>query len=192
MGLSKELLKNKPVNKTVFSTNEIGQILNGNNNQNSYSALNYATRKGDLIRITRGLYALNKNYSQLELGNKLRKPSYVSLYTVLQSEGVVFQYYKSIYLVAKRTDEVNVSDQKYIYRKLKDSILLNPLGLITENSIIKASIERALCDKIYLDGDEYFDNLRNVNWELMSQLSEKVYKDKNIAKFISKNKNATT
>jgi len=192
MSLSKNLLKTKPVNKTVFSTNEIGQILNSNNKQNSYSALNYATQKGDLIRITRGLYALNKNYSKLELGNKLRKPSYVSLYTILQLEGVVFQYYKSIYLITKRTDEISINDQKYIYRKVKDSILLNPLGLITENSIIKATIERAICDKIYLDGDEYFDNLRDVNWDFMSKLNEKVYKDKKILKFISKNKDAIT
>ncbi|PJC23368.1 hypothetical protein CO058_03840 [candidate division WWE3 bacterium CG_4_9_14_0_2_um_filter_35_11] len=190
MSLSKDLLKNKPVNKTVFSTNEIGQILNSNNKQNSYSALNYATQKGDLIRITRGIYSFNKNYSELELGNKLRKPSYVSLYTILQSEGIVFQYYKSTYLIAKRTDEINIGNQKYIYRKLKDSILLNPLGLVTENSTIKATVERALCDKIYLDGDEYFDNVRKVNWKLMSELNEKLYKDKRIMKFISKNKNA--
>jgi len=192
MSLLKELLKNKPANKTVFSTNEIAQLTNNNHKQNFYSALNYATQKGDLVRITRGLYSFDKNYSDLELGNKLRKPSYLSLYTILQSEGVVFQYYNSIYLVARKTAEINIDGQKYIYRKLKDTILLNSIGLITKNATIKASIERAICDKIYLDGDEYFDNLRNVNWEFMSELNEKVYKNKKIKQFILKNVNAGT
>lgn len=192
MGLSKSLLKNKSSNKTVFSTSEIGQILDIENRQNLYSSLNYATNKGDLIRITRGFYSFDENYSTLELGNKLRRPSYVSLYTVLQSEGVVFQFYKSIYLVAKKSTRVTLGEQEYVYRKLKDSILLNPLGIVAENSTIIASLERALCDKIYLDGDEYFDNLRNVNWDFMLELNEKVYKDKKIDLFISKNKNETT
>jgi len=48
-------------------------------------------------------------------------------------------------------------------------------------------LERALCDKIYLDGDEYFDNLRQINWELAGKLNAEVYfHNSNIAKFISK------
>ena len=192
MSLIKDLLKNKPANKTIFSASEIGQIVNYDSRQNLYSALNYAAEEQDLIRLTRGLYALDETYSKLELGNKLRKPSYISLYTILQEKGVVFQYYDSIYLVAKKTTEIKIGNQRYIYRKVKDSILLNQLGLVNENSITKATLERALCDKVYLNGDEYFDNLRNVNWVFMSELNEKVYKNSKIDQFILKYKNANT
>jgi hypothetical protein len=111
------------------------------------------------------------------------------LYTIFQKEGIVFQPYSSIYIVSNRSEEVDIDEQKYIYRKVKDNILLNPLGVSNENHIQTASRERAICDKLYLDGDEYFDNLRNINWNFMNQLNNQVYSEnKVIADFIIKNK----
>ena len=111
----------------------------------------------------------------MELGNKLRKPSYISLYTVLGERGVVFQPYPSIYLIANRTEVLKVDGQRYVYRKIKREILLNPQGLTAEGSVTKAGLERALADKVYLDGLEYFDNLRGVDWELLRKLNQEVY-----------------
>lgn len=186
MSTIKTLLINKPQNKTVFSITEIGQLLNYDKNSGLSSALHYATKKGDIKRITRGLYAFDDNYSRTELANKLRTPSYISLYTVLQETGVTFQNHSSMYLVANRSEQLVVNDQRYIYRKIQDEILLNPLGLETAHFVTKARLERAICDKIYLDGEEYFDNLRSVNWDFMRTLNTSVYHDKIIEKFIHK------
>jgi hypothetical protein len=89
--------------------------------------------------------------------------------------------------VANRSDQLVVHDQRYIYRKIQDEILLNPLGLDIIGFVTKAILERAICDKIYLDGEEYFDNLRSVNWDLMRTLNTTLYHDKNIEKFINTN-----
>lgn len=187
--MMKKLLKEKPKNQTVFTTTEISQILEINDEKKLYSALIYACNNNDIIRVTRGVYVLDNNYLRLELGNKLRKPSYISLYTVLQENGIVFQPYTSVFLVSNRSCELNIDSKKYIYRKIKNEILLNKMGLVNDGNIIKASPERALCDKIYLDKDEHFDNLRRINWKLMKELNVKVYgKDKNIKKFILKYK----
>lgn len=187
MGLVKELITKK-TDQTVFSTLEISLLVDSYSGAKLHSAVKYAVKAGELIRITRGFYALSQEYSKAEFGNKYRVPSYVSLYTVLQEAGIVFQVYDSIFLVANRSEEVAVDGQKYVYRKIKDDILLNELGLVVKDGVNIASAERAICDKIYLDGDEYFDNIRSINWDLMKELNARVYGNSTaISRFISKN-----
>ena len=111
------------------------------------------------------------------------------MYTVLQESGVVFQPYSSIYLISKRSEEVNIDNQKYIYRKIKDNILLNPLGIIQNDSISIATKERAICDILYLDDEQYFDNLREIDWNMILKLNKNVYENNiNISNFINKYK----
>lgn len=189
MGFIKDVIIRKRKEQTVFNVSELAQLVEGYQGEKLYSALKFANKTGDIKRITRGFYALTSDYSLWELGNKLRIPSYVSLYTVLQKSGVVFQPYTSIFLMAKRSEILEVDGQKYIYRKIKDEILLNSLGISNVDQVAVASIERALCDKLYLDGEEFFDNLRSVNWELMTQLNQEIYENNEvITQFIRKNR----
>jgi hypothetical protein len=59
------------------------------------------------------------------------------------------------------------------------------LGIEQKNGVSTATVERAICDKIYLDGIEYFDNLRNVDLDLIDRLNKEVYEgNKNISKFL--------
>lgn len=181
------LIKKLAVNKgkqTVFNLAEIARISNKKADKNLISAVSYYVKSGDLIRLAKGLYSLDKEYLNYELGNKLRTPSYVSLYTILQDEAVVFQPYTSVFLVSSRSEVRVIDKQKYIYRKIRDDILLNPLGIESDGLVMKAGLERAILDKIYLDGEEHFDNLRSVDWEKMEELNEQVYRRKNIKKYI--------
>ena len=189
MSFIKDFIKLKKSTQTVFGFSELSHMVEGYTGPKLRSALKYALQKGDIFRISRGIYSLSKDYSQLEFANKYRSPSYISLYSVLQKEGVVFQPYSTIYIISGRSKEVEIDGQIYIYRKIKDSILLNTLGVKNENGVQIAGVERAICDKLYLDGNEYFDNLRNINWNLMSQLNVLVYSDnKAISNFININK----
>lgn len=164
-------------------------MVNETNRQVIGNAIAYATRSGQLHKITKGVYSLGQEYSKLELANKLRRPSYISLYTILQEKGVVFQPYSSIFVVNRRSQEIELEGQNYIYRKIKDDILLNPLGIEVVDEVSKATLERAICDKLYLDGLEYFDNIRDVNWEFMKRLNTEVYGySKIIIDFIERNK----
>lgn len=187
MNIASQILKHKNEDQTVFTTAEISQLCSIKNPIYLYSALIYATNKRDLIRIARGIYALSEKYSRKQLANKYRSPSYISLYTTLIEEGVVFQYYSSIFVITNRSEETTIDKQKYIYRKIKNEILLNPLGIVNKQGISQATKERAICDKIYLDGDEYFDNLSEINWQMMKKLNNELYNNSNIRKFILKN-----
>lgn len=188
MGFVKELAKNKISTQTVFSVSDLSQQVAGYSGAKLQSALKYAVKNKDLIRISRGIYAFPQNYSKLEFSNKFRSPSYVSFYTILQEAGIVFQPYSTIYAVSQRSQEVEIDGQKYIYRKIKDDILLNPVGTVFVNSVHRATPERAICDKLYLDGDEFFDNLRPIDWDLMKKLNTDVYANNRvIGEFIKKN-----
>jgi hypothetical protein len=180
MNIANKIQNKKNSNQTVFTITEIMQITGVNDTLTLNSSLGYAVDKEYIYRITRGIYSLKKEYSKEEFANKYRKPSYISLYTVLQKAGIVFQPYTSVYAITNRTEEIEVDSQKYIYRKIKDEILLNNFGINIENGVMIASPERAICDKLYLDGNEYFDNLRNIDWELMEKLNNEVYMNNQI------------
>ena len=189
MGFIKDFFKSKRSTQTVFGFSDLSNAVEGYTWSKLRSALKYAMQKDDIFRVSKGIYSLSKNYSRLEFANKYRSPSYISLYSILQKEGIVFQPYSAIYIISNRSKEIEIDGQKYIYRKIKDSILLNTLGVKNENGVQVACTERAVCDKLYLDGDEYFDNLRSINWELMGQLNDEVYSNnKTISNFINQNK----
>lgn len=188
MSFFKEFIKTKNANQTVFGFSDLSSAIVGYTGPKLKSALKYAVQKGDLYRISKGIYSSSPEYSKPEFANKYRSPSYVSLYTVFQQAGIVFQPYSSIYLIAERSEEVEIDSQKYIYRKIKNEILLNSIGINNKHHIQIATSERAICDKLYLDGDEYFDNLRNIDWGFMRQLNHQVYGgNKIISSFIGKN-----
>jgi hypothetical protein len=186
------LMKNLSIyrgKQTVFTLPEISSLTNLYDGQKLYSALKYAIKSENLFRVSRGIYAFNNLYNRQEFANKYRSPSYVSLYTILQEAGIVFQPYTSIYAVSNRSEMVIIQEQKYIYRKIKDEFLLNPFGITLKDRVNKASPERALCDKIYLDGDEYFDNLRQIDWNFAKTINRTVYQNNSaIRAFIRRNK----
>lgn len=188
MSFIKELLKTKKSDQTVFTFSDLSSAVPKYSGGKLKSALKYAVQRGDIFRISKGIYSISINYSRQEFANKYRVPSYISLYTVLVESGIVFQPYSSVYLISNRSQEIEVDSQKYIYRKIKDDILLNPFGINNLGYINKATPERALCDKLYLDGPEYFDNLRNVNWDLISQLNQEAYNNNpDITDFLIRN-----
>ena len=104
----------------------------------------------------------------------------------LQEEGVVFQVYPAIFSVSNRSETVKIHRQDYRYRKIKDEILLNPMGLREKQGVFRATPERAMLDKIYLDGGEYFDNLDSIDWQLVGVLNNHVYQSRRITKFMDK------
>src|SRR3990167_7741228 len=72
---------------TVFTLDEISQLLPDIEYKKLKDRLYYFTKVGKLIRPRYGVYA-KKDYNPFELANKLYKPSYVSFETVLARGGV--------------------------------------------------------------------------------------------------------
>jgi len=188
MSFIKNLYKFANSGQTVFSLTELASVNPEYTGPKLNSAIKYLVKNGDLIRLSKGFYALNSNYSVQEFANKYRSPSYVSLYTVLFESGIVFQPYTSIYLLSKRSETKIINETNFIYKNVKNDILLNSLGIVSGNNISKATPERAICDTIYLFGGQYFDNIRNIDWEFIKKINQDVYDNNRvITKWIQEN-----
>lgn len=155
--------------KTVLSFKDICILWKETNLNRARVKINYYVKKGELISLRNGLYAIDENYNKYELAGKLLKPSYISLETVLFNNGIIFQKNNSIFLISYASREVEVDGNSYYFRKIKDDILNNPAGIdLSVYSI--ATPERAFLDTIYLHKDYYFDNLRSLNWKKILDL----------------------
>jgi len=168
---------------TVFTTKDIALIWRETNLDTIKARINYYVKKGKLYAIRRGIYAKDKNYNKLELATKIYTPSYISLETVLQKEGVIFQYYKAIHVISYLSREIICDNQKYIFRKIQNEVLINNLGIKREENYFMATKERAFLDALYLYKNYHFDNLKSLNWGLCFEIAP-IYKSKKLIKLL--------
>lgn len=132
--------------------------------------LHYYVQKGELHSIRRGIYARSKDYDKFELATKIFTPAYISFETVLLQAGVIFQYYSTIFVATYQTRDIECDGQNYSYRKLKDIILVNTMGIENRGNYFIASPERAYLDLLYLNKDYYIDNLSALNFDKVFSL----------------------
>ena len=81
--------------ETVFTVAEVSQLFPDISYKSIRDRLHYFTKAEKLLHIRHGIYA-KPSYDPLELANKMYRPSYISLETVLAKEGAVFQFYKTV------------------------------------------------------------------------------------------------
>lgn len=167
--------------KTVLSTKDIALIWNETNTANLLSKVKYYAKQGSLIRLTRGVYAKNNQYDLKELATSIYTPSYVSFETVLREAGIIFQHQTAIFVASPYPTSKTIDGHSIIFRKLKNSVLYNGLGVKQEQHYSIATPERAFLDTIYLSPKFYFDNLRPMNWELCDELVG-LYENKQLIK----------
>ena len=176
-----ELYKAK---NTVFTTRDISLLLGETNSDILKSKINYYVKRGGLKQLRRGIYAKDE-YDIFELATRIYTPSYISLETVLQKEGVTFQYYQTIFVVSYLSREIVVDSHKIKIRKIKNSILLNPQGILTGGNYSIATNERAFLDSLYLYKSYHFDNLDILDKEKIFELVE-IYKHKSLRDTVGK------
>lgn len=180
------LLKTK---KTIFNYNDIKNLLWITNKNTIKSFFNRAVSQWILQNIYKGIYTFIE-YDKYELWSKLKINSYISFETVLKKHWLIFQdYWDSIFLASNDSITKKVQKIEFKYFKLKNDILFNPLGIINKWSYMIASKERAICDRIYLSKDYYFDNIEGIDKEKLLQIS-KIYNNRVILEVNKLLKNA--
>lgn len=151
--------------KTVFSIKDIGLLWRESNTKLLKNKIYEYVKANKLYSIRKGFYARNKEYDRYELATKIYTPAYISFETVLSRAGVIFQNYNQIFISSYLSREIKVDEQKYVYRKIKDLILINDTGIIQKNNYSIATPERAFLDMLYLNKNYHFDNLSVLNWD---------------------------
>ena len=171
--------------KTILTNKDLALIWRENDKDALNSKIAYYVKRKALIRLTRGVFAKNKNYNSKELATSLYSPSYISFETVLREAGVIFQHYDTIFAVAKWPKTVTVDKYTITFRKLKDAVLYNSTGIVSKDNYSIATTERAFLDMIYLFPNYYFDNLKSINWEKCDEIA-KIYGNKELTKRLVK------
>ena len=171
--------------RTIFSTKDVA-LLWGEEREDTVSIrLNKYVRSGKLMRVRRGLYAKDKNYDKFEMATKIYTPSYISFETVLAKAGIVFQFYGQIFVASYVTREITTDDQTYSYKRVRDSILTNRIGVEAKDNYYIASPERAFLDVVYSNKDYHFDNLSPLNWERVFEILP-IYENKSMEKKVKR------
>lgn len=157
--------------RTVFSFKDIALLWDEAGTNAARVRINYYVKTGALIRLRRGLYAKDKNYSEFELGTKIFTPSYISFETVLTRSGINFQFYGHERFVASYlTREVRVGEWTFNVVKIKDFVLTDDAGIEHKDNYSIATAERAFLDVLYRSKDYHFDNMGTLNWEKVFEL----------------------
>ena len=167
--------------KTVFTYKDIVLLWNESASDAARVRLNYYLKKGYLCRIRKGLYAKNENYDRLELATRILTPSYVSFETVLAKEGLIFQYYEPVFVASYATRTITIEGQTYSFRKIKNEVLVNSIGIENIRETSLATKERAFLDMLYANGDYHFDNLRSLDWKRVFEILP-IYDNKRMSK----------
>lgn len=158
--------------KTIFTYKDIWLLLWMENKDTIKSFLSRQTKSWTLQRIYQGIYAL-PNFNKYEFASKLKKNSYISFETVLKSKWIIFQdYSNTIFLASDNTWEKKAIWLNFVYNKIKNSTLHNPLWIEQKWQYTIASAERAICDRVYISGDYYFDNLEWINTQKLKKIAQ--------------------
>lgn len=81
--------------KTILTIKDLALIWQETNQNNLKAKVAYYVKQDVLIRLTRGIFAKNKNYDLKELATSIYSPSYISFETVLREAGIIFQHYST-------------------------------------------------------------------------------------------------
>jgi len=158
--------------KTVFSYQDIELLLWISNRDTMKSFFARWVKLGIFRNVYKGIYVIKK-YDSLELASKLKNNSYISFETVLKKEGIIFQDYgEMIFVASDQTVMKQVEGKDIRYLKLKNSVLTNPLWVISKGWYMIASTERAICDRLYLSPWYYFDNLEHIDMQKLEEISQ--------------------
>jgi len=166
----------------VFTVDDLAILWNMPNRKKLWESIKYYLRSNRLQKIYSGVYVLaDHEFDQLELAVNLFTPSYISFFTALAVHGVNFQHYSQVHAMALASKTIKTQGLSFVYHQLKDEIFFNETGVEQRVTYKIASIERAICDSLYLVPSMTFDVLDAINIDKLQQVAQ-VYNNKNLLK----------
>lgn len=157
-------LLEKKLQQTTYPIITDAQLayLLGNTKASTQARLKRAVKNGDLTRVKRGLYYINKPYHApphpFDLAQKIYGPSYISLESALSYHGLIPEAVNAITSVTtQRNKNFNTPAGQFIFQKLPNKYFYTGTLHITENqtSFIMANQWKALLDYVYCHKKQY-------------------------------------
>lgn len=151
--------------------------------------INAMVKKGELLRLKRGVYAFSENYRDhplniIAIANMIHKPSYVSYEYALSYHGLIPErVYEITSATTYRCENYITELGRFSYTKIP--LKAYPIGLEwkfndKDGGYMIATPEKALCDKIYSDKriaglkrneiQEYLEEDLRIDWQDVKNL----------------------
>ena len=164
----KTLLKSK---RTVFRTKDLESLWQENSN-NTVITARRMLNKDIIVKLSKGYYAIDEEYNNLELANLIISPSYVSFSSALFYWGINFQLSNKIESVAKIYYNRKIDNNEYNYHAMKEKIFFNPDGIRIKDNISIATPERALLDCLYFGVNINIDDWDKINKTALNRIGK--------------------
>lgn len=136
---------------TIFTPGEFRRFFGMSSHNTKYLLETYAKR-GILVRLKRGLYALKSNLPNEEIiANTLYKPSYISLEYALSSYGIIPEMpYVVTSVTTKATTSFTTQGREFSYTKIKSKAFTGyTVDKAAGRTFFIAEPEKALVDYLY-------------------------------------------
>lgn len=172
--MEKLIQKINKIPKSYFSFADIRKVA-GMEDASLKVALSRMIKRGELLRIEKGIYAkdISKiNWEQLACENY--RPSYISFESALAKYNILSQRPMNLTLAAaKRSRRAKMLDNTVIYRHIQPKLFW---GYFKEDSYLIAEPEKAFLDLAYLSLNGYakFDP-EEMNLDFLDKKKIKVY-----------------
>ena len=165
------------LDRKLYHTNDLAIAWNLNNKNTLYTAIKRYIKKGVLIPIYKGLYS-TVPLSQLnptDLGIAvIHKYAYLSTESVLVEKGIIVQNIYYTTFISSLSKKIKAGNREFLYRKLKNKFLYNPLGIENQNGVFVATPERAIADMLYFDPKYHFDFSESIDFNRVKQFQKEI------------------
>ena len=152
-----ELIK---LDRKLYHSNDLALLWDITNKNTLYTTIKRYVQKGVLVPIYKGLYSTVPltQLNPLELGKAIiHRYAYLSTESVLAQAGIIAQAVYSYTFVSDLPKKVTVGSTSFLFRQLKLEFLFNPTGILNQNGVFMATVERAAADLLYFNPRYHFD-----------------------------------
>jgi predicted transcriptional regulator of viral defense system len=165
------------LDRKIYHSNDLALLWGITNKNTLYTTIKRYVQKGVLIPIFKGFYATVpvRQLEPLELGKSIvHTYAYVSTESVLAARGLIAQAVYPYTFVTSVSKSVTVDGMQFLYRKLKDPCLYNPLGIENNHGVFVATPERAVADMVYFNPQYHIDLSGHIDWKAVRKIQKEV------------------
>ncbi len=163
--------------RKLFHTKDLSLLWKVDNPTTLRRTISRYIKRGILIPIYRGFYSVLplEKIDAFDLGTSaFHSYCYVSTETVMVQAGIIFQHIYAHTFCSSKTKTIQIGENIYKSRSLKDEFLYNPTGIIDHPTYKIATTERAIADMLYFNPKYYFDAHDEIDWKKVKEIQKEV------------------
>jgi predicted transcriptional regulator of viral defense system len=157
----------------VFHARDLANIWGIKDSNTLYTTLKRYNADGLIHRICKGVYSVKdpKHVDEVLLGAKIyRKYCYLSLESVLYQHAYLSQVPHGYSFLGEKKSKVDLGFVEFHYAALPLEFLFNQLGIELIGGVLVATVERAICDALFLNPYFHFD--KEPDWQKIYEMQQ--------------------